>query len=76
MKRWLLIVSLAMGVSVNADDDINDVYYTPELATRKAMEQTILTPKYPKNIKEIIFIDDSINTQPLDTLLIENTRPE
>lgn len=76
MKRWLLIASLAMGVSVNADDYINDVYYTPELATRKAMEQTILTPKYPKNIKEIIFIADSTDTQPLDTLLIENTRPE
>lgn len=68
MKKLLLICLLPVVGIVSADDFIDDIYYTPSLATQRAIEQTIVTPAYPKHIREIVFIEDTVPAPTADTV--------
>ncbi|MCM1034592.1 MAG: hypothetical protein NC038_03245 [Paludibacter sp.] len=73
MKRWYLVIGvLILAFGLTADDFLDDVYYLPELAVQKAMQESITTPYYnSKKIREIVFItDDTLVVSVVDTIAI------
>ncbi len=69
-KLILLLCALLAGATMTADDFIDDVYYLPDvdLQHRLSATNTFLTPHYNKNVREIIFIDDTITCGQPDTV--------
>ncbi len=54
--------------SVYADDYVDDIYYSPEVALKSKLEKGDIMPTYDKKVREIVFIEDTIS-QPNDTVV-------
>lgn len=65
MRKCVLSILLFLGVSLCADDYIDDIYYNKSDAQRDAAAPQ---PRYKNGAKEIIFIEDSIPQQNTDTV--------
>jgi len=87
VKRIFLFILLAVVVAVYADDYVDDVYFTPDMAVSDASSASAqaLEPYYDlKNMEEIVFYTDSVATpgsaeepQPAETPLpAESTTDE
>lgn len=71
MKNKTLILFLLLSVAtVNvADDFVDDLYYQPKKDLRQKLSSNKpLKPYYNKNVKEIIFLDDTTQNQHPDTV--------
>ncbi len=62
LGSWLLIPI------AHADDYIDDIYYTPEQALQSKLNDKDIQPTYNKNVREIVFIEDTLS-QPSDTIV-------
>lgn len=52
-----------------ADDFVDDIYYQPKTELKKKLaENRPVTPYYNKNVKEIIFLDDTVANPHPDTV--------
>ncbi len=63
----LMIGTLLVMPSVYANDFVDDVYYTPSQVFRQDSLPQNLQPIYDKNIREIIFLEDT--TSKSDTIV-------
>ena len=67
MRKIALYIALTLAVvtpfvlSAHNDDYVDDVYYYPteEVTVQQVDTLQPLTPKYSRQIKQLIFIDDS-----------------
>ncbi len=63
----LSIVNYQLSIA-RADDYIDDIYYTPEQALQTKLNDKDIQPTYDKNVREIVFIEDTLS-QPSDTIV-------
>ena len=61
---------VAGTASVPADDFVDDVYYLPQVELRRQLTSgnNTLTPHYDKNVREIVFLDDTVANVHPDTV--------
>lgn len=68
-RLGILFLLLTVAVLNFADDFVDDLYYRPQTELRKKLkEDKPVTPNYNKNVREIIFVDDTVSTQYPDTI--------
>lgn len=69
-SRVVILSLLLTTATINfADDFVDDLYYQPQGELRKGLtENRPLTLHYNKNVREIIFIDDTASVQYPDTI--------
>lgn len=53
-----------------ADDFVDDTYYTPQLENKRLTEEQLekMKPSFNKHAKEIVFVEDTLSSQSLDTI--------
>ena len=72
---WLYIIvcilsGLAMSTTLFADDYIDDVYYSQQVAFEEELRQASITPFYnKKSMLELRFVEDTIPVSVADTAL-------
>lgn len=70
IQRHLFFIScvaivIVASLSANADDYVDDVYYSEDTALKEELSKSTLSPYYnKKNMEELIFLPDSV---PSDT---------
>ncbi len=73
--RYILFTSLVLALGswlltsvTRADDYVDDIYYSPEQAVQSKLNDKEIQPTYDKNVREIVFIDDTTSA-PSDTII-------
>ena len=68
-RLFLIVLLLSSAVYQFADDYVDDIYYKPKQELQlKLTQNRPLTPYYNKNVKEIVFIDDTLSDSHPDTV--------
>lgn len=81
MRRLCFMFFSLWMLSAVADRFVDDIYYTPEDALRRKLEQAeksgTMEPNFNKNAKEIVFLTDTAAVEHPDTvrILIRNLKP-